>query len=92
MALAPAGGTGVGPFPGVAADRAPPSGGTGSPLTPSELLVALHNMEDTVGLKRAVEGPFQDNRNVARRILPNSYSNPFFRVSYVDMFYVSDSF
>ncbi|KAI8590955.1 Symplekin tight junction protein C terminal-domain-containing protein [Geranomyces variabilis] len=30
-------------------------GGAGSPLAPSELLVALHHMEDVVGLKRAVE-------------------------------------
>ncbi|KAJ3010602.1 hypothetical protein HKX48_007312 [Thoreauomyces humboldtii] len=31
------------------------SGTGGPPLSPSELLVALHSMEDTVGLKRAVE-------------------------------------
>ncbi|KAJ3175833.1 hypothetical protein HDU87_005661 [Geranomyces variabilis] len=30
-------------------------GGAGSPLAPSELLVALHHMEDVVGLKRTVE-------------------------------------
>lgn len=31
------------------------AGGGGSVLTPSELLVALHNMED-VGVKKVVEG------------------------------------
>ncbi|TPX72985.1 hypothetical protein SpCBS45565_g00144 [Spizellomyces sp. 'palustris'] len=57
-AAAASAGTGVGPAVSTnGGDRAaqPGGGGAGPPLTPSELLVALHNMEDTVGLKRAVE-------------------------------------
>ncbi|TPX63008.1 hypothetical protein PhCBS80983_g00061 [Powellomyces hirtus] len=49
--------TGACPITVAGADRSAIAhhGGAGSPLSPSELLVALHNMDDVVGLKRAVE-------------------------------------